>query len=354
MKTDDNGMSLDFTAANVDDIDLTDPNVDLYAQDVVDSTGGWVAASTGIRTNRDELIQTVIDAVNGAKTGAAEVEAEAEAVNGNVPNAPKGSGRHEETSEVQGNVTAVVIPRLLEKVRDENSDLDEQFMLEGPTGELTSPFQPNGEVWAYTYNMWASVLGNYVYRHPENATFNEYAGVMSGVYHGMIAYDVFDFDMSKASDWKVEGVANTEFIEHMPIHWKVEFTYDHGVYVALLGILDGKYSVIDIVRKGDPDSAWVNDVTVQYVEPERTPVPDYGNSTPDANGAGSEVFIPDDDSNHGGAPDNDPGRQEIPGTGGNHEVPPSGLIVPDPNKDPDMFKNDGYDPENPHPIPGMG
>ncbi len=30
VKTDDNGMSLDLTAVNTDDIDLTDPNLDLY------------------------------------------------------------------------------------------------------------------------------------------------------------------------------------------------------------------------------------------------------------------------------------------------------------------------------------
>lgn len=55
VKTDDNGMSLDLTAVYTDDIDLTDPNLDLYNQDVIDKTGGWVAASIGVRTNRDVL-----------------------------------------------------------------------------------------------------------------------------------------------------------------------------------------------------------------------------------------------------------------------------------------------------------
>lgn len=351
VKPDGNRMSLDFVSVSDEKVDLTDPDVDLYAQDVIDSTGGWVAASTGIITNRDELIQTVIDAVNGAKVSVAEVEVEAM-----TGDAPKESDDHNETSKIRGNITAVVIPALLEKVRDKNADLDEQFMIEGSNGEKRSPFLESSEVWGYTYNMWASILGNYVYRHPEGVTFNEYAGASNGVYHGMIAYDVFDFDMSNATNWQVNGVSDTYFVEHMQIHWKIEFTYEKNVYVALLGILDGEYSVIDIVLKGDPDTAWVNDVVIHpTVQPTTEPAKlDTKNSTPDANGSGSEVSIPDDDSSLGGAVKQDPGRQEIPGTGGNHEVPCSGLIVPDPNKDPDAFKNNGYDPENPHPIPGMG
>lgn len=97
-----------------------------------------------------------------------------------------------------------------------------------------------------------------------------------------------------------------------------------------------------------------NTQTEQPSEPETTPVPDPKNSTPDANGTGSPVVIPDDDPSRGGSGDNhDPGDVQ-PGTGTIviEEGDPSDL----PQK-PEGQGNDfapGYDPNNPNPVPGMG
>lgn len=88
--------------------------------------------------------------------------------------------------------------------------------------------------------------------------------------------------------------------------------------------------------------------------PVSTPVPDPKNSTPDANGTGSSVVIPDDDPSRGGSGDNHDPADQQPGTGtivieeGNFsDLPqkPEGMS--------DDFAPD-YDPNNPNPVPGMG
>ncbi len=92
--------------------------------------------------------------------------------------------------------------------------------------------------------------------------------------------------------------------------------------------------------------------------PTPTPSSPSDNSTPDANAGGSQVVVPDDDPSRGGPAENgDQGQEEYPGIGGIVINEVDGFSQ-DPNNggenyDPDAFENNGYDPNNPNPVPGM-
>lgn len=79
------------------------------------------------------------------------------------------------------------------------------------------------------------------------------------------------------------------------------------------------------------------------------------NSTPDANGTGSQVFIPDDDPSRGGSPDNhDPGERTGNGTGQMTNTEDGFSNMPQKPEGQGNEWNSGYDENNPDPIPGMG
>lgn len=87
--------------------------------------------------------------------------------------------------------------------------------------------------------------------------------------------------------------------------------------------------------------------------PVSTPVPDPKNSTPDANGTGSSVVIPDDDPSRGGSGDNHDPEDRQPGTG-TIVVPEVGGFEQVPGFDGNTDFAPDYDPNNPNPVPGMG
>ncbi len=217
---------------------------------------------------------------------------------------------------------------------------------------------------------------------PEGWTFLQAAGGIGGaIFHGyeleeaqmtesnmlkhFIANGTYHFDVTQLDSFEIADGSGMVFVDvnddKFDVSYTVTFTNkENGVpYVALVGVFDNAYRVIDIVHKDDPDSAWVNQVVVQKEENKETK-PDIDNSTPDVNAAGSEVIIPDDDpSRNPDILEEDPGAGDggtTPGVIPNTDLTGDDAVweefIPKLPGQGDDF-NSGYDPNNPDYLPGM-
>ena len=168
---------------------------------------------------------------------------------------------------------------------------------------------------------------------PEDWTFLQAAGgVGSVIFHRyeleeaqitdsnmlkyFIANGMYNFDVTQLDGFEIADGSGMALVDVNEDKYDVNFTVtftnkENGVpYVALIGNVNGGYVVLDAIN-----AEWVNQVTIKYEETTDS-IPDYDNSTVDANAGGAESFIPDDDpSVNPDIMNEDPGEEYIPGTG---------------------------------------
>lgn len=244
---------------------------------------------------------------------------------------------------------------LLESVEDacKRNDLGSTFAMLNPvTAESGDEIKYVPEDW--TFLRAAGGVGSIIFHRYE---LEEAQITDSNMLKYFIANGMYNFDVTQLDGFEIADGSGMALVDVNEDKYDVNFTVtftnkENGVpYVALIGNVNGGYVVLDAVN-----AEWVNQVTIQYEDTTET-IPDYDNSTVDANAGGAESFIPDDDpSVNPDVMNEDPGEEYIPGTGGLTitEMDASDMpMAPGFDGNTEFDPDHNYDPNNPDYMPGM-